>query len=168
MRRILGLLLGLPALVACASGEREPSGSDLLVVPLADRASAPGGSVRAVVRVEVAAGPEERSRGLMFRDGVPEGTGMLFVYPDEDVRRFWMKNTKVPLSIAFADADGRIVRILDMEPGYGRPDRDLAFYESGEPATYALEVRKGWFRAAGIAAGSRLVLSPGIRAVPVR
>jgi hypothetical protein len=167
-RRVAGLLLALSGLLACASGDREPAGADLLVVPLSDRASAPGGDIRAVVRVEVAADPDARSRGLMFRDGVPEGTGMLFVYPDEDLRRFWMKNTKVALSIAFADADGRIVRILDMEPGYGREDRDLTFHESGEPATYALEVRKGWFRAAGIAVGARLVLHPEIRAVSVR
>ena len=75
----------------------------------------------------------------MFREELPEDRGMLFVFPDERVLEFWMRNTEIPLSIAFADASGRIVRIADMEPLSDAP------VSSGAPARYALEVNRGWF-----------------------
>jgi uncharacterized protein len=91
------------------------------------------------VDAEIADDSAERSHGLMERTSLPLDHGMLFVYPDERPRTFWMKNTPLPLSIAFMDAQGRIVRIADMEP------YDLQPVPSGRPAMYALEMTKGWF-----------------------
>ena len=68
------------------------------------------------LEVEVAATPATRSRGLMFRESLPDGRGMLFVFPKEQPLQFWMRNTTLPLSIAFADDSGRIVHIADLEP----------------------------------------------------
>ena len=65
------------------------------------------------VTVELAATRAQRGRGLMFRETLAEDGGMLFLFPDEQVLEFWMRNTRIPLSIAFADASGRIVRIAD-------------------------------------------------------
>jgi uncharacterized membrane protein (UPF0127 family) len=91
------------------------------------------------VLAEVADEPAERERGLMFRDSLPENEGMLFVYPQEQTLSFWMKNTPLPLDIAFIDAGGRIVDIQQMEPLTEQT------YLSRRPAMYALEMRLGWF-----------------------
>ncbi len=103
--------------------------------------------------VEVADDPLERSLGLMYRESLPENRGMLFVYPDEQPRAFWMKNTRIPLSIAFADAGGTIIAIMDMIPDDGRTR-----YRSPGPAKYALEVNQGWFENNGVKVGSELRL----------
>lgn len=103
--------------------------------------------------VEVADDPMERSMGLMYRDSLPDDRGMLFVYPDEAVRGFWMKNTRIPLSIAFADADGVIIAIMDMAPDDGRTR-----YRSPGRARYALEVNRGWFGKNGVTVGSMIDL----------
>ena len=68
------------------------------------------------MRLEVAADPAARARGLMGRRQVPEGTGMVFLYPADVAEAFWMKNTLVPLSIAFVAADGRVVSVAEMTP----------------------------------------------------
>ena len=102
------------------------------------------------LQVEVADEAHERSRGLMYRQNLAKGEGMLFVYPDTKMRSFWMKNTLIPLSIAFIDADGRILNIEDMTP------KNLVSVPSVAPAQYALEVPQGWFSANSIAAGDRL------------
>src|SRR4030095_8204150 len=73
------------------------------------------------ITVELARRPEERSRGLMFRDSLPPDHGMLFLFTTDEVQTFWMRNTKIPLSIAYVDANGRIVRIADLEPPHERP-----------------------------------------------
>lgn len=100
--------------------------------------------------VEVAATPAARARGLMFRKELADDRGMLFMFPDERVLEFWMRNTEIPLSIAFAEASGRIVRIADMEP------RSEALVSSGVPARYALEVNRGWYAAHGVQSGDSL------------
>lgn len=105
-----------------------------------------------VFRVEIADTPEERQRGLMYRDSLGEDEGMLFVFPDEELRSFWMKNTAIPLSIAYIDAGGTIREIYDMEPF------SLAPVPSRYPAKYALEVNRGRFAAYGIEPGDRVVL----------
>lgn len=102
------------------------------------------------LRVEVAADEGSRAQGLMYRDSLPEGRGMLFVYPSARVRSFWMKNTRIPLSIAFADSDGTIVRIADMAP------LDTSTTSSLTPARYALEVNQGWFERHGVERGGTL------------
>jgi uncharacterized membrane protein (UPF0127 family) len=104
--------------------------------------------------VEVADDPLERSLGLMYRESLPEDRGMLFVYPDEQPRAFWMKNTTIPLSIAFADSKGTIIAIMDMVPDDGKTR-----YRSPGPARYALEVNRGWFAGRGIKVGDRIVIA---------
>lgn len=98
--------------------------------------------------VEVADQPDERVRGLMYRDALGADAGMLFVYSDDAERRFWMKDTRIPLSIAYLDADGRIVKIADLQP------LNETGVPSGRPARYALEVNQGWFARNGISEGA--------------
>jgi uncharacterized protein len=99
---------------------------------------------------EVAATVETRTTGLMNRFSLAPDHGMLFVFPDPQPQAFWMKDTYVPLSIAFIDADGRITNIDDMAP------RTETTHLSRGPVLYALEMKKGWFAQHGIAAGDRV------------
>ncbi len=103
-----------------------------------------------VVTVEIADDPDVRSRGLMGRDSLPEDHGMLFVYPEEQILSFWMRNTRIPLDIAFIDRSGFILEIQQMEP------HDDASHASKQPAMYALELRKGWFEDHGVEVGERV------------
>ncbi len=104
-----------------------------------------------VLAAEVAATPETRERGLMFRYDMKDDEAMLFVFPSAQRQSFWMKNTPLPLSIAFIDARGVILNIRDMMP----------FTTDGHPsegeALYALEVNRGWFAQRGIKAGDRVL-----------
>ena len=99
------------------------------------------------VTAEVADEPSERQQGLMGRTVLPTNHGMLFVYPDEKVRKFWMKNTRLPLSIAFMDRLGRVVHLAELTPN------DTRSVSSEVPAMYALEMRQGWFVAHGVSIG---------------
>lgn len=99
------------------------------------------------IKVEVARTEGEKERGLMFRERLGKDEGMLFVYEREEMLSFWMKNTRLPLSIAFIDKGGRIVDIQDMEPF------SLETHTSAHPATYALEMNRGWFAREGIKVG---------------
>jgi uncharacterized membrane protein (UPF0127 family) len=101
------------------------------------------------VRVEIADDTPEQMRGLMYRTALAEDRGMLFVFDEEQELSFWMKNTLIPLSIAFVDSEGRIVDIQDMKP----LDDDPPHYVSAEPARYALEVNRGFFEERGIKVG---------------
>jgi uncharacterized membrane protein (UPF0127 family) len=92
----------------------------------------------------------------MHRETLPEDHGMLFVFPNERVLTFWMKDTPLPLSVAFADAGGRIVRIADMEPMSATP------VSSGAPARYALEMNRGWFEKRGVFVGDALARIPRV------
>jgi len=108
----------------------------------------------ASLKVEVAATPEQRERGLMFRDDLDENWGMLFAYDDEWTLSFWMKNTKIPLSIAFIDR-GLVVRdIQDMTP------MTEEMHTSKVPVMYAIEVNRGWFVRHDIAPGTVVTFSP--------
>lgn len=100
--------------------------------------------------VEVVATDESRARGLMYRFDLPENYGMLFVFPDSHQRCFWMKNTYIPLSIAYIDAQGSIVSIHDMQA------HDLSSVCSSAPAMFALEVKQGWFTQHQITVGNTI------------
>jgi len=102
------------------------------------------------VKVEVADNDESRARGLMHRDAVKSGTGMLFVYPEDAPRSFWMRNTRVPLSIAFISRSGKILRIRDMTP------MSTQHVQSLYPVPYAVEVGQGWFAKMGIEEGDHV------------
>ena len=101
------------------------------------------------VVAEVASTADERAQGLMYRDEVPDRTGMLFVFPDSRVRSFWMANTYVALDIAYMDPAFRVVDIVAMEPLV------TDSYPSEAPAMFGLEVRQGWFAEQGIEIGAR-------------
>ena len=107
-----------------------------------------------VVTVEVADDGEERAMGLMFRDRLAENTGMLFVYPDARERSFWMKNTRIPLSIAFIDETGTIRSMAEMKP------LDETMTRSGAPVPYALEMPGGWFPEHGLKVGDKVTGLP--------
>jgi len=111
------------------------------------RIGASGGSVE--VEVEVADDMDEMQKGLMGRTALAEDAGMLFVYPEERELSFWMKDTLIPLSIAFMDDEGRIVDIQDMKALDDKPPH----YTSAEPARYALEVNEGFFDERGVEVG---------------
>lgn len=109
------------------------------------------------LQVEVAVTPEEHRRGLSGRREVAPGTGMLFVYSQEELRSFWMKDTLVPLTVAFLNGEGGITQMDDMTP------LSLASHESQEPVRYALEVPQGWFEESGIEVGDRVVFSEALQ-----
>ncbi len=97
--------------------------------------------------VEVARTPEEKSKGLMYRKELPDSMGMLFVFDKEGYYPFWMKNTFIPLSIAFISKEGVIVDMRDMQPMSEEAIVSL------KPFKYALEVNRGWFILRGIGIG---------------
>jgi len=105
------------------------------------------GQVITTVKAEIAKTPEERNKGLMYRKSLKDGHGMLFVFEKDDVLSFWMKNTFIPLSIAFIAYDGRIIDIKDMYP------HDTNSVKSSRSARYALEAPQGWFLRAGVNEG---------------
>ena len=105
------------------------------------------------LNIELATTPEMRSCGLSRRASLPANRGMLFVYAEPEILTFWMKDTHIPLSIAFIDADNRIVSIQKMNP---YPITTV--YASPIPALYALEVNQGWFEEKGVYTGDVLKL----------
>jgi uncharacterized membrane protein (UPF0127 family) len=114
----------------------------------------PGDGPTLTVRLEVAADPQARARGLMGRTEVAPGSGMVFLYPADVRESFWMKNTLVPLSIAFVAADGRVVSVAEMTPCRADPCRS---YAPGGPYRYAVELAAGAFPAAGVGPGDLVV-----------
>ncbi|MDR2637738.1 MAG: DUF192 domain-containing protein [Zoogloeaceae bacterium] len=104
------------------------------------------------IEVEVAATPEDRMRGLMQRKNLAENAGMLFVFPQAERHCMWMKNTLIPLSVAFLDDSGKILNIRDMQP------HSEESHCADAPARYALEMNRGWFAKKGIAPGARIRL----------
>ena len=107
---------------------------------------------RVVITAEIAHTPAQREQGLMHRKELKDGNGMLFIFERDEVLAFWMKNTLIPLSIAYIAYDGRILEIYDMQPG------NLIPIISSRSARYALEVPQGWFNRAGIGIGDKLDL----------
>jgi uncharacterized membrane protein (UPF0127 family) len=135
--RSLFFVLGLvtASLAACHPKDK----SDLPVVTL----KIDGHSVEA----EVANKESTRTTGLMFRSAMDRDHGMIFVFPDAQIRAFWMKNTILPLSIAYMDGKGVILNILEMPP-----ETEDTFYSAGQ-AQYALEMNTGWYQKNNVKAG---------------
>lgn len=106
------------------------------------------------VTAELAANDKDRARGLMHRSSMGTDDGMLFIYPESKPRSFWMKDTKIPLSIAFLDPEGRIVKIAKMQP------LSKATTKSVYPAKYALEMNQGWFDSHGVKKGDLVTEIP--------
>ncbi len=116
--------------------------------------------VRVTLSVEVADTPESRAQGLMYRTKLDENAGMLFDLESSERWPFWMKNTLIPLSIAFIGADWQIVDILDMPVAADPQNGPFPFYAPGTPARYALEVNLGFFKRKGITTGAKVVFTP--------
>lgn len=108
-------------------------------------------------KLEVAADEPSRTKGLMQRDTLAEGTGMIFVFPDEAMRGFWMKNTRIPLDIIFVNAGGTVVSTATMVP------YSLKSTPSAAPAKYAIELNAGEVAKNGVKAGDRLEIPAGAR-----
>jgi uncharacterized membrane protein (UPF0127 family) len=102
------------------------------------------------INAELASTPPQREIGLMFRSVMPANDGMLFVFERPGQQCFWMKNTLIPLSVAFIGDDGSVVNIDDMKP------QTLDSHCSAKPVRFVLEMNEGWFAKRGIKAGSRL------------
>jgi uncharacterized protein len=109
--------------------------------------------------VEVADDPASRARGLMFRDALPPGHGMLFIHDIEEPQAFWMKNTRIALDILYFDRRLRLVSLSAQVPPCDRGDR-CPVYPSVQPALYTLELNAGEAGRLGVQAGDELVLSP--------
>lgn len=108
------------------------------------------------VRVEIAATDASRAKGLMGRTSLPADHGMLFVFAESTSTCFWMKNTPLPLTIAFIDAQGLIVNMADMQA------HSLDTHCPTAPFTYALEMEQGWFTRHRIKAGAKVANLPAL------
>lgn len=106
------------------------------------------------IDAQVAASPQERQIGLMFRRDMPQPEGMLFVFEQPATQCFWMKNTRLPLTAAFVADDGTIVNLADMKP------MTEDSHCSTRPVRFVLEMNQGWFAKKGLKAGSRLTGAP--------
>src|SRR5919107_3504128 len=154
--RVLGALLGA-ATSALAQSEAppgpetpaatEPQASQLPVSTIVNSLGE-----RIPVQVEIADTEAERQTGLSRRPTLAEDAGMLFIFDQEQPLSFWMKDTLIPLSIAYISTEGRVVDIQDMQP------LDETPHPSAEPAQYALEVNQGFFAERGVAVGDTVEL----------
>ena len=107
-----------------------------------------------VIQAEVAQSPDERSTGLMYRKTMATNDGMLFIFDEPRQQCFWMKNTLLPLSVAFIDDSGVVANIDDMKP------QTLDSHCSTKPVRFVLEMNDGWFVKRGIKAGTKLKGAP--------
>jgi uncharacterized membrane protein (UPF0127 family) len=107
-----------------------------------------------LINAEVASTPEQRAIGLMHRPTMPANDGMLFVFERPGQQCFWMKNTLLPLSIAFLDDDGTVVNIEEMKP------QTLDSHCSAKPVRFALEMNQGWFSKRAIKPGAKITGAP--------
>jgi uncharacterized protein len=165
------LLVALLFVSGCSGGEKDESSSEGASEEAAQETTADAvpdetaivgintaRGERVEVQVEIADEENEQKRGLMERTALAEDAGMLFVFPGERPLSFWMKDTLLPLSIAYIDGDGGIVDIQNMQP------LDETSHPSAAPAQYALEVNQGFFEERGVQVGDETdlpVSTPG-------
>lgn len=126
-------------------------------LPTADLIIRAGDGQEHQIRAEIARSDTEKSKGLMFRTSLKDGEGMLFVEEGDRILSFWMKNTLIPLSIAYISSVGVITEIHDLKPGQLNPVR------STRSLRYALELPHGWFERSGVAAGDRVTIPDSAR-----
>jgi hypothetical protein len=148
------VLLAAVALTGCrlsssATGQAVFGHGDVMIT------TASGAEV--LLKVEVADSPDERAQGLMGRTALAPDGGMVFLVDEPPTSPFWMKNTKIPLAIAFWDPDGKIVDIQEMTPCLAEP---CPGYPSAAPYVGALEANQDFFERARIAPGDTLVFTP--------
>ena len=142
--RLRRFLLLLAAMLAVSSLAWADAGPRMATVKVGTHA----------LRVEVVSTDADRAKGLMHRTSLGANDGMLFVFEEPAYHSMWMKNTLIPLSVAFIDAQGLILNILDMEPHTETPNM------SAGPSIYAIETNKGWFAGKNVKAGDRVTGLP--------
>ncbi|MEQ8171835.1 MAG: DUF192 domain-containing protein [Candidatus Eremiobacterota bacterium] len=145
-RYIIYLILFLFCITGCKSEARSPVSTMVFekkTLTVKDR----------TITVEIADTSEKRMTGLMYRKSLGKNEGMLFIFSGEEIHSFWMKNTLIPLSIAFIKEDGTIIHIEDMEP------QTETTHPSKYPVKYALEVNKGWFKENNITVGDKILVT---------
>ena len=161
---LLATLLVLSSPPAAPQAPRSDPTAEIWDGPLPDRGALVvrdvfGGAHR--ITVEIADTGALRTRGLMWRTELPEGTGMLFIFPSEVVQSFWMRNTLIPLDMLFIDKQGRVVGVVQAaEP------RTLTSRTVGKPSLYVLEVPGGWSTRNAVRAGSMVELEGGLKQRP--
>ncbi len=146
----LATVLALSLALACGGGD----GGD--GPPTATIVLSGAGGAREELTVELAQTAAERGRGLMGREELPEDGGMLFVFPQDTETGFWMKDTLIPLSIAFIAADGTILGVQEMEP------LSEELHRPPQPYRFALEVNQGWLRERGLGPGDRVEIPDSV------
>ena len=142
MKYIAVVLLGLAAIMGNTAHAQDAPQMDLPRIKLSAGLH--------LIDTQVAASPEQRATGLMFRRSMPLSEGMLFIFDQASVQCFWMKNTLLPLTAAFVADDGTIVNLADMKP------QTTDSHCSRQPVRYVLEMNQGWFNKKGIQAGFKL------------
>lgn len=116
-----------------------------------------------IIQVELAETQEQHAQGLMFRQKLNNNEGMLFVFTDEQVREFWMKNTLISLDIGYFDKNKKLIDIQQMSPVSSILQIQIPTYPSKLPAMYALEMVKGWFKKNKFAEGATFKIVAGPR-----
>lgn len=168
----LAIVTGVAAAAVVGCGSGNGGGLQGAAEALRNQTTSPGGQAVQLpnpgmawvifgtdtVFAEVASVPEQREKGLMGRTAVPDGTGMLFVFPRSAERYIWMKDTHVPLSVAIFDDSRRIGAIKHMEP------LDETLVDSEIATALLLEVRQGWFAENGVEVGAtaEVIFGPGL------
>lgn len=154
----LGLWLSL-VMAACGDDNADPAATPTAARGLITaRLTVESDGRSATISVEIAATRREREQGLMFRQQLAEDAGMLFLFPSDDSIGFWMRNTYVPLTIAYVDASGRVLELRD-----GRP-LDESILRPSQPYRFVLEVNQGWFERHGFGPGARIRLPENLPA----
>lgn len=110
---------------------------------------------RTSVTLEVANSPDERARGLMFRQSLSQNHGMVFVFEEAQSQSFWMKNTKMPLDMIFIAPNGTVINVEHADPQPNASDSELRSYRSDAPAKYVVEMRQGFANRTGIEPGTK-------------
>jgi uncharacterized membrane protein (UPF0127 family) len=141
--------IALAAVLLCACALAQPAQAPQMNLPRVQLSAG-----MHLIDAQVAATPEQRETGLMFRKEMPQQEGMLFVFDLPAQQCFWMKNTVLPLSVAFVADDGTVVNTDEMAP------LTLDSHCSAKPVRYVLEMNKGWFAKKGIKPGFRLQGTP--------
>jgi uncharacterized protein len=157
VRRLAVTLASAFVAVGCGGEDQQPADEQQASFPRASAVIERRDGQTVELTVEVAGTEEEHSRGLMGRESLPPDHGMLFVFDEPTREGFWMKDTLIPLSIAFIAEDGRILEVLDMEPCRADP---CPAYAPGVEYHRALEVEQGAFRRWGVEPGDRIRLAP--------
>ena len=159
--RLLLAIATVPGVAACESGTSEAVDYGSVIAFDSTRMRIVTGSDTVTLRVEVARTSAQKAQGLMERRSLPDSTGMVFVYTEDQAADagFWMYRTRIPLDIAFADSAGIIVAIRRMEPCTAQLATGCPTYAPDAEYRLALEVNAGFFAREGIRVGSRILIA---------